>query len=51
MAVAPQIDEGKLHAFLGQMVGDLAAVFTEAGFGRFRRATETPFNGVFEARK
>ena len=30
---------------------DLAAVFTEAGFGRFRRATETPFNRVFEARK
>jgi SAM-dependent methyltransferase len=30
---------------------DLGAVFTEAGFGRFRRATETPFNRVFEARK
>ncbi|HJR24111.1 MAG TPA: methyltransferase domain-containing protein [Acidimicrobiales bacterium] len=27
-----------------------ARVATEAGFGRFRRATETPFNRVFEVR-
>ena len=26
-------------------------VFAEAGFTRSRRATETPFNRVFEARK
>jgi hypothetical protein len=26
------------------------AVLAEAGFGRVRRATETPFNRVFEAR-
>jgi hypothetical protein len=25
-------------------------VLAEAGFGRVRRATETPFNRVFEAR-
>jgi len=25
-------------------------VVTSAGFGRFRRATETPFNIVYEAR-
>jgi hypothetical protein len=25
-------------------------VATEAGFKRFRRATETPFNMIFEAR-
>lgn len=38
---------------LGTIASDaaLGAVFTEAGFGRFRRATETPFNRVFEARK
>jgi hypothetical protein len=29
----------------------LAQVFKEAGFRRFRRATETPFNLVLEARK
>jgi SAM-dependent methyltransferase len=30
---------------------DLANVFGEAGFRGFRRATETPFNRVFEAKK
>jgi SAM-dependent methyltransferase len=30
---------------------DLANVFGAAGFRRFRRATETPFNRIFEARK
>ena len=25
-------------------------ILTDAGFSRFRRATETPFNRVFEAR-
>lgn len=28
----------------------LAAIASDAGFGRFRRATETPFNRVFEIR-
>jgi SAM-dependent methyltransferase len=28
----------------------LAAITADAGFGRFRRATETPFNRVFEVR-
>jgi SAM-dependent methyltransferase len=38
---------------LGTIATDqaLADVFGEAGFTRFRRATETPFNRVFEARK
>jgi SAM-dependent methyltransferase len=38
---------------LGTIASDdaLGAVFREAGFGQFRRATETPFNRVFEARK
>jgi 2-polyprenyl-3-methyl-5-hydroxy-6-metoxy-1,4-benzoquinol methylase len=29
---------------------DLHRLFTRAGFSRFRRATETPFNRIFEAR-
>ena len=38
---------------LGAQAGQkrLAAVFREAGFAHFRRATETPFNMIFEARK
>jgi SAM-dependent methyltransferase len=37
---------------LGAQAGEgrLRAVFEEAGFSRFRRATETPFNMVLEAR-
>jgi hypothetical protein len=37
---------------LGQLYadGELQAVFREAGFRRFRRAAQTPFNRVFEAR-
>ncbi|MBI3369216.1 MAG: methyltransferase domain-containing protein [Burkholderiales bacterium] len=38
---------------LGAQAGEkrLAQVFKEAGFAHFRRATETPFNLVLEARK
>ena len=38
---------------LGAQAGErrLRHVFQEAGFGSFRRATETPFNLVLEARK
>jgi SAM-dependent methyltransferase len=37
---------------LGAQAGEarLGAVMSEAGFGHFRRATETPFNLVLEAR-
>ena len=37
---------------LGAQAGErrLRKVAEEAGFGRFRRATQTPFNLVFEAR-
>ncbi|HEY0871280.1 MAG TPA: SAM-dependent methyltransferase, partial [Acidothermaceae bacterium] len=37
---------------LGAQAGEAAIrrVVTEAGFTRFRRATETPFNIVYEAR-
>lgn len=76
MATTQTIDEAKLNAFLGQVVGDLSgyagtimayigdrlglyAAMAEAGsvtstvlgFTKFRRATETPFNRIFEARK
>jgi hypothetical protein len=38
---------------LGAQAGEAALrqVVTDAGFTRFRRATETPFNIVFEARR
>ena len=38
---------------LGAQAGEkrLRHVFMEAGFARFRRATETPFNLILEARK
>jgi SAM-dependent methyltransferase len=38
---------------LGAQAGErrLAQVFRDAGFGHFLRATETPFNMIFEARK
>jgi hypothetical protein len=38
---------------LGAQAGEaqLHDVFTEAGFANFRRATETPFNLILEARK
>jgi hypothetical protein len=37
---------------LGAQAGEsrLRQVATEAGFRRFRRATETPFNMIFEVR-
>jgi hypothetical protein len=37
---------------LGAQAGErrLRQVATEAGFRHFRRATETPFNMIFEAR-
>jgi hypothetical protein len=37
---------------LGAQAGEAAirSVLTEAGFSQFRRATETPFNIVYEAR-
>jgi hypothetical protein len=38
---------------LGAQAGEarLRDVFTEAGFSHFRRAAETPFNLIFEARR
>ncbi len=44
-------DGGKL--VLGAQAGEarLASVFRKAGFGHFRRAAETPFNLILEARR
>jgi SAM-dependent methyltransferase len=41
------------HLVLGAQAGEarLADVFREAGFTRFRRAAETPFNLILEARR
>ncbi len=52
------IDEAKMQALLGRVVGDFGAtasaalrdVATQAGFTRFRRGMDTPFNRLFEAR-
>jgi hypothetical protein len=37
---------------LGAQAGEASIrdVVTKGGFGRFRRATETPFNLIYEAR-
>ena len=37
---------------MGAQAGEagMRAVFEEAGYGHFRRAAETPFNIVYEAR-
>ena len=37
---------------MGSQAGEpgMAAVFEEAGYSQFRRATETPFNIIYEAR-
>jgi hypothetical protein len=37
---------------LGAQAGEarMREIFTGAGYSRFRRATETPFNLIFEAR-
>jgi hypothetical protein len=60
------MDEGRLREFLHRFVVDfgataaagnvlagepaIAGIVARAGFTRFRRAAETPFNLVFEAR-
>jgi len=52
LCCAHAISEGAEDA-LGAQAGEerLAAVFSEAGFTRWRRATEGPFNLVLEARR
>lgn len=53
------VDQEKLNQFVMKFVTDLGAqssdsrlreVVQAGGFAKFRRATETPFNRVFEAR-
>ena len=49
---AHAISEGG-HLVLGAQAGEarLAEVFRKAGFTHFRRAAETPFNLILEARR
>jgi SAM-dependent methyltransferase len=51
ICTAHAISEGG-HLVLGAQAGEarLAEVFRKAGFTRFRRAAETPFNLILEAR-
>ena len=54
-----RIDEARLKQFEPFAGNDLAEnsnpvgrlYYAEAGYRRFRRSTETPFNLIFEARK
>jgi SAM-dependent methyltransferase len=52
LCCAHAISEGG-HLVLGAQAGEarLAEVFRKAGFTRFRRAAETPFNLILEARR
>ena len=51
MCCAHAISEGGTHV-LGAQAGEkrLAEVFRQAGFPHLRKAAETPFNLIFEAR-
>jgi hypothetical protein len=50
---APNSLSQEVGLALGAQAGErrLRDVFTDAGFNHFRRAAETPFNLIFEARK
>ena len=52
MVCTPASRSQEVGLALGAQAGEarLREVVTEAGFTRFRRATETPFNLVLEAR-
>lgn len=52
LCCAHAVSEGG-HLVLGAQAGEarLAEVFRKAGFSRFRRAAETPFNLILEARR
>ena len=52
MLCTPASLDQEVGLALGAQAGErrLRAAFEEAGFTRFRRATETPFNLIFEAR-
>ena len=53
MVCTPNSLSQEVGLALGAQAGEarLRRVFAEAGFSRFRRATETPFNLILEARK
>jgi hypothetical protein len=52
MICTPASRAQEVAACLGAQAGEarIRAVVTEGGFTRFRRAAETPFNIVYEAR-
>jgi hypothetical protein len=52
MICTPASRAQEAGACLGAQAGEtqIRRVTREAGFARFRRATETPFNVVYEAR-
>ena len=52
MLCTPNSLSQEVGTALGAQAGEarLRQVATDAGFGRFRRAAETPFNLVFEAK-
>ena len=52
LCCAHALSEGG-HLVLGAQAGEsrLREVFRKAGFSHFRRATETPFNLIFEVRR
>jgi SAM-dependent methyltransferase len=52
LCVPASLADGQPGLALGAQAGEarLRQVVTEGGFSRFRRATQTPFNMVFEAR-
>jgi len=53
MVCTPNSLSQEVGRALGAQAGEerLRQVFDEAGFTQFRRATETPFNLILEARK
>ncbi len=53
MVCTPNSLSQEVGLALGAQAGEarLRELFKEAGFTRFRRATETPFNLILEARK
>lgn len=52
LCVPASLADGRPGLALGAQAGEarLSKVISEGGFSRFRRATQTPFNAVFEAR-
>jgi hypothetical protein len=52
LCIPASLADGAPAAALGAQAGEarIKSVVHEGGFTRFRRASQTPFNAVFEAR-